>query len=690
MNTLLLLFAMSLSETFPAEDPHLWLEEVEGERALDWAKARSAEAMAGFEGNERFRRLRDELLQILDTEARIPYVSEHRGRLYNFWRDAKNRRGLWRRTTLEEYRKPQPAWEIVLDLDALAEAEKENWVWAGAELLPDGDRALIRLSRGGADATVVREFDLGEKRFVEGGFALPEAKSWVSWRSPDEIFVGTDFGPGSLTSSGYPRTARLWRRGTSLDEAPEVFAGEGSDVFAGVSVVRSRGHVYELALRRVGFFTSRYFLRQADGSLRPLEVPEDAEIGFAGDQLLIELKSDWSIGEKRWPQGALLATSLPAFLDGGRDFVMLFEPGPRRSLGGYAVTRSAIVVHELDNVLSRLYEWRQGESGLERRAIPVPPASLGVFAFDDEKSDAYFVNAASFLEPDTLYLAEAGREGWEKLKALPAQFDASGLEVKQYEATSKDGTRIPYFLIARKDLPLDGENPTLLYGYGGFEVPLRPAYAPLVGKGWLEAGGVYAVANIRGGGEFAPAWHRAALRENRQRAYDDFIAVAEDLIARKITSAKRLGIRGGSNGGLLTGVMLTQRPDLFGAVVIQVPLLDMRRYHLLLAGASWMAEYGNPDDPSDWAFIARYSPYHNLRRDTEYPPVLVTTSTRDDRVHPGHARKFVARLLEYGKDVTYYENTEGGHGGAADNPQRAKMEALVYAWLAERLRLAPR
>ncbi|HRQ63999.1 MAG TPA: prolyl oligopeptidase family serine peptidase [Xanthomonadaceae bacterium] len=668
------------------DDPYLWLEEVEGEKALDWAREQSGQAMAGMEADPAFVALRADILAILESGERIPYVNKMGEHVYNFWRDANQRRGLWRRTSLEEYRKAEPAWETVLDLDALAAAEGENWVWGGANCrAPAYDRCLISLSRGGADARVVREFDLADKAFVEGGFELPEAKSNLSWVDRDHVFVGTDFGDGSLTTSGYPRVARLWRRGTELAEASTVFEGEVSDVAAGMYQARTRAIVYQFAYRAVGFFTREYHLRGEDGGLTRIDVPNDAELGAAGEHMLIELKSDWETGGRTWAQGSLLTIPLKAFLDGGRDFTALYTPGPRKSLSGYTVTANFIIVNELDNVVSRLYEWKHDGKGWKQRAIDAPLASLSAFAIDSESSDDYFLNVSSFVEPDALYLASAGHDRRELLKSLPAFYDATGLRVSQHEAVSTDGSRIPYFQIAREDLALDGDNPTLLYGYGGFEVSQRPSYSAAVGRGWLEAGGAFVVANIRGGGEFGPAWHRAGLKENRQRVFDDFIAVAEDLVERKVTRPARLGIRGGSNGGLLTGVMLTQRPDLFGAVVIQVPLLDMRRYHLLLAGASWMAEYGNPDDPAEWAYISQYSPYQKLDAQAKYPPTLVTTSTRDDRVHPGHARKFVARMLEHGQPVTYYENIEGGHGGAADNPQQAKMQALIYTWLKRQL-----
>jgi prolyl oligopeptidase len=668
------------------DDPYVWLEEVESSAALDWAREQSHAALAGMESDPHFLQLRSDILAILDSAARIPYVSRHGRYVYNFWRDAQQRRGLWRRTTLEDYRQAEPAWETVLDLDALAASEGENWVWSGANCrTPEYDRCLISLSRGGADACVVREFDLDRKVFVADGFVLPEAKSNLSWVDRDQVLVGSDFGEGSLTTSGYPRIAKLWRRGTPLAEAQTVFEGAVSDVAAGVYQLRSRGRVYQLAYRAMDFFTREYALRRSTGELLRIAVPADAEIGIAGDDLLVELKCDWEVDSQVWPQGSLLVMPLAAFFEGRRDFQCLYTPGPRKALAGYVVTARFILVNELNNVISRLYEWQWSQHGWSRRAIAAPAASLSMSAVDSESSDDYFLNVSSFIEPDALYLATAGVDARELLKSLPAFFDASGLCVRQHEAVSTDGTRIPYFLIAREDLRLDGDNPTLLYGYGGFEVSQQPAYSAVVGRAWLQRGGVFVVANIRGGGEFGPAWHRTGLKENRQRVFDDFIAVASQLEQRKVTRPQRLGIRGGSNGGLLMGVMLTQRPELFGAVVIQVPLLDMRRYHLLLAGASWMAEYGNPDEPTEWAYLSRYSPYHHLKPEAKYPPTLVTTSTRDDRVHPGHARKFVARMLELGHPVTYYENIEGGHGGAADNPQQAKMQALIYTWLERQL-----
>ena len=669
------------------DDPFLWLEEVEGEKALDWVRERNAASQGVLEKDAGFADLQRDLLSILDSDEKIPYVTRIGGHYYNFWQDAEHVQGIWRRTTLAEYRTPDPDWETVIDVDALSKAEGENWVWHGATCrYPEADRCLVALSRGGADADTTREFDLRSKTWVKDGFALPEAKGGASWIDRDTVFVATDFGEGSMTTSGYPRIVKLWKRGTPLSAATTVFEGEPEDIAVGGFVAHTRGKRYELVYRGITFYTRAYFLREG-GQLHRIDIPEDAELSAWGEWLLVELKSDWTTGERTWPQGALLAIDFARFRQGARDFVQLYDPHPRKSLSGYTGTRDHFLVTELDNVKDRLYEWKVEDGQWWRRAVDVPTlGNLGVSAIDDADSNDYFLTFTDFLTPTTLYLGTSGSDQRARLKELPAYFDASGLEVTQHEAVSKDGTRVPYFQVGPKDLRLDGNNPTLLYGYGGFEVSRLPTYSGSVGRGWLSRGGVYVSANIRGGGEFGPAWHRAALKQNRQRAYDDFIAIAEHLVERKVTSPQRLGIQGGSNGGLLMGVMLTQRPDLFGAVVCQVPLLDMRRYNKLLAGASWMGEYGNPDIPEEWAWISQYSPYHNVEQDADYPPLLFTTSTRDDRVHPGHARKMMAKMAEQGhEELLYYENIEGGHGGAANNRQAAYMQALAYTFLKQQL-----
>jgi prolyl oligopeptidase len=635
-----------------------------------------------------FKTLESRILSILDSKEKIPFVTKIGDRYYNFWRDGEHPKGVWRRTTLDEYRKPQPAWETVLDVDALAKAEGENWVWHGATVLEPEDRlCLVSLSRGGADADVVREFDLETKAFVTGGFTLPEAKSRIAWRGRDSLFVATDFGPESLTTSGYPRTVRAWDRGTDLAAAPLVYEGRADDMAVGAFHDPTPGFDRDFVSRQITFWTNELFLWR-DGKLVKIEKPDDANASVHREWLLVELRSPWTVGGTTHPAGSLLAANFEKFLAGDRTLDVLFAPTPRTSLVAFAGTRNHLLLTTLDNVRSRIEVLAFRDGAWRREPLPgVPEAgTASASPVDDIESDDYLLVTSSPLTPSTLALGTAGdgREP-ERLKASPTFFETNGLRVEQHEAVSKDGTRIPYFQIGRKLLPADGSTPTLLYGYGGFEIPLVPGYDPVSGAAWLEKGHVLVIANIRGGGEFGPAWHQAALKEKRPRAYEDFIAVAENLIARKVTSPAHLGIKGGSNGGLLIGNMYTLRPDLFGAVVCQVPLLDMRRFNKLLAGASWMGEYGDPDKPEEWAFIRGFSPYHNVAKDREHPPILITTSTRDDRVHPGHARKMTALLESLGKDVLSYENIEGGHGGAADNRQKAFMDALGWTFLERKL-----
>jgi prolyl oligopeptidase len=668
-------------------DPYLWLEDITGRRALDWVKQQDAQTIAQLESWPDFQPLRTRLQAALDSQQRIPFVTKYGPYLYNFWRDKDHPRGLWRRTTMEEYKKPNTAWETVLDVDQLGAAEKESWVWHGEVVRkPEYDRCLILLSPGGSDAQVVRELDLQTKEFVPNGFNLPEAKSGASWRDRDTIYVSTDFGPGSLTDSGYPRIVKLWKRGTPLSAAKPEFAVNREDVSVSCYVVHDHGYLYEFVDREISEFKDETFVRRGEDWVR-IDKPLDAGLDTFGKYLLLNLRSDWTVGGKTYRSGSLLAEPFQKYLSGDRNLSVVFEPGPRTSLQGYDATKDYMILNELDNVCGRSVLVRWVGDQWEQTEIPGPVVGqMEASGVDQDNSNDYFLSTQDFLSPPTLYLGTAPGAATEMLKSSPAMFDSSGLQEVQYEATGKDGTRIPYFLVGPKGMKLDGSNPTLLYGYGGFEISMTPGYFDGMGIGWLERGGVFVLANIRGGGEFGPAWHEAAVREKRQNAYDDFIAVAQDLIDRKITSPKHLGIEGGSNGGLLMGVMLTQRPDLFGAVVCQSPLLDMKRYTKLLAGASWMAEYGDPDVPADWAYLSRFSPYQNVMKDRTYPPVLFTTSTRDDRVHPGHARKMAALMEEQGHQVLFYENTEGGHSSGADHSQIANTEALEFSFLWNEIR----
>ena len=678
------------AQTTPPTDPYLWLEDVQGERALDWARARNAESQAKLEASPNFKSDREKLLSILDNRDQIPYVTRRGAHFYNFWKDAEHKRGLWRRTSLAEYRKPQPQWEILLDLDALAAAEGENWVWAGAQCLePAYNQCLLSLSRGGADAQVVREFDIAKRSFVKDGFTLPEAKSEVHWKDANTLLVATDFGPDSMTHSGYPRTIKEWKRGTALTTAQTLFNAEISDVAASADVDLTPGFERTVLSRAADFFNSESFLLQG-GKLSHIAKPSDATLFWHRDWAFLQLRSDYTVGGTLYPAGALLATPFDALARGKPHFDVLFAPTATRSLaqGGVSLTRDHLLLSILDNVAGRLEEVGHKNGAWQHRVVQAPfPGTLSAGALYDASvpkdpyANDYFLNYADFLTPDSLYLGHIGSDKRELLKSRPSFYDAQGMRVEQLFATSKDGTKIPYFVVWPKGAKADGNNPTILYGYGGYEISEVPRYSGAYGVAWHARGGVLVVANIRGGGEFGPTWHTSATKEHKQRSYDDFAAVAEDLIARKISSPQHLGIYGGSNGGLLVGAVMVQRPELFAAVLCSVPLLDMQRYHKLLAGNSWMAEYGDPDKAEEWAWISQYSPYQNVKAGVKYPKVLFTTSTRDDRVHPGHARKMTARMLEQGHDVLYYENIEGGHGGAADNTQRAQLQALQYAFL---------
>lgn len=675
------------AEDVSTQDPNLWLEDVGGDKALTWVRERNAVSQQRLEADPGFAALRDDLLAILDSDARIPYVQKIGTYYYNFWRDKTAVRGIWRRTTLESYRNATPEWETVLDLDALASAENENWVWHGAQCLrPDYTRCLIALSRGGADADVSREFDLQARAFVKDGFHRPEAKGGLGWIDRDNVYVFTDFGEGSLTESGYPRIVKQWRRGTPLDQATLVYEGRGDDMYISANHDDTPGFERDFVSRTLAFYNDELYLRGADGSLKKIDAPNSADKSVVREYLLLELREPWTVGGKDYVAGSLLATRFDDFMAGKREFDVLFAPDQHTSLASFGALKDHLYLNVLEDVKNRIVVLTPGEDGWSRAPLQGAPAfgTLDLDAVDEDESNDYFLTVTDYLTPTTLSYGSIGSDP-QPLKQLPAFFDASGLAISQHFATSKDGTQVPYFMVAPKAIALDGNHPTLLYGYGGFEISLTPAYSAGVGRGWLSLGGVFVVANIRGGGEYGPRWHQAALKAHRNKAYEDFAAVAQDLIARKVTSTARLGIQGGSNGGLLMGNMTVMYPELFGAVVCQVPLLDMQRYHKLLAGASWMAEYGDPDNPEDWGWLQHYSPYHNVRADAKYPPLLFTTSTRDDRVHPGHARKMMARMQAQGHDVLYYENIEGGHGGAANNPQAAYMQALAYTFLKQKL-----
>ena len=669
------------------DDPYLWLEDIHGAKPMEWVKAQNALTEKRFMQTPEFARTRASILQVLDSDARIPYVNRMGDWLYNFWQDKDHPRGIWRRTTLDEYRKAEPKWQTLLDIDALNKTEKAQWVFKGADCLrPKFDRCLISLSPGGTDAVEVREFDLPSLAFVEGGFRIPVAKTQAGWIDANTIYVGTDFGPGSMTDSSYPRIAKQWQRGTPLSAAKVVYEGKATDLAVSAYHDPTPGFERDFVSVATDFFHSKLFQRRGDQLVR-VDVPDDAQADPHRQWLLIQLRSPWTVGGQSYPSGALLATNFDAFMAGQRQFTVLFRPDAHTALSSYAWTKNHLILDVLDDVKSRLEILTPQAGDWARAPLEGAPAmsTISVVDTDPDASDEYWLSVTGFLTPSTLQRGVAGETNAATIKAVPAFFDASKFAVSQHFVASRDGTRVPYFEIAPKDMKLDGANRTLLYGYGGFEVSEVPFYSGSVGRAWLERGGVYVIANIRGGGEYGPAWHQAALKANRPRAYEDFAAVAEDLVKRGVTSPKHLGAEGGSNGGLLMGNMLTTYPQLFGAIVCEIPLLDMKRYSHLSAGASWMAEYGDPDT-SDWDFIKTFSPYQNVRADGHYPPVLFYTTTSDDRVGPVQARKMAAKMQGFGlKGVWLYENLEGGHGAGADNAQSATMHALAYDFLWDQL-----
>ena len=682
----LALAGSAAAQTPPQDDPYAWLEDVNGAKSLDWVKARNAKAEAEIAGSVQFKTLEAQIRASLDSTAKIPGVEKIGDYYYNFWKDAQHQRGLWRRTTLAEYRKPEPAWETVLDLDALNQQEGAKWVWHGANCLrPKYQRCLIALSPGGSDADVTREFDLSTKQFVADGFYRPEAKGGLGWIDENTVYVFTDFGAGTLTSSGYPRIVKQWTRGTPLASAKTVYDGKPDDMYISALHDDTPGFQRDFVSRTLAFYNDELYLRGADGQLTKVDAPNSAQKGVHKDWLLLELREPYTAGGQTYAAGALIVINFDAFMAGKRDFTALFTPTDHAALAGYTWTRDHLILNVMEDVKNQLSVLTPGKDGWAKTTFVGAPTigTVGVAAVDADDSNAVWLTSTDFLSPTTLSLADVGQTP-EVLKSNPVFFDGSKDVIEQHFATSKDGTQVPYFLVRPKTLKYDGKTPTLLYGYGGFEISLTPSYSGAIGKGWLEKGGVYVLANIRGGGEYGPRWHQAALKASRHKAYEDFAAIADDLVARKITSPQHLGAMGGSNGGLLMGNMLTQYPEKFGAIVVQVPLLDMKRYNHLLAGASWMAEYGNPDT-SDWDFIQTFSPYHLFDAKKDYPPTLFTTSTKDDRVHPAHARKLMAKMEAAGKNVRYYENIEGGHGGAANNAQAAHMSALAYTFLWQQL-----
>jgi len=683
---LLALFGIVLI-TQAQEDKYLWLEEVDGQKALEFVNAQNKTTVAELSAEKDYQDIYDKSLAIYNSTDRIAYPSIRGNYVYNFWKDKDHVRGLWRRSTVDDYKKGNPNWETLLDIDKLSEEDDIKWVFKGSSgLYPDYNRFLIQLSKGGGDAVIVKEFDVTTKQFIENGFSIEESKGSASYVDENTLIVTSDFGEGTMTTSGYPRQAKLWKRGTFLKDAQLIYEGETSDVRTWGGVLRDGSEAFTLISRSLTTFSSQNLIWM-NNEISKLDIPDDASLsGVLNNQLIVQLKSDWTVQSNTYNTGTLLSLNFRELLKGNKEIQVIIEPDEFSSISQVSTTKNKLLIGLLTNVISELHTYSFSKGTWSGEKVNAPDFGRISIVGTDDLTDQYFFNFQNFITPSTLYSADARDNTFKAHKSLPAFFDASRYEVTQYKAKSKDGTMVPYFMVAAKDIKNDGTNPTLVYAYGGFEISSQPFYAATFGVSWLDKGGVFVLANIRGGGEYGPKWHQDGIKEKRQNVFDDLYAVSEDLITKKITNPKHLGVMGGSNGGLLVGVAFTQRPDLYNAAVSQVPLLDMQRYNKLLAGASWMGEFGDPDIPEEWEYIKKYSPYHNLKKGMDYPEVYFGTSTRDDRVHPGHARKMVAKMNDMGYKTYYYENTEGGHAGSSTNEQSAKSGALTFSYLLMKLK----
>ncbi|WP_432411182.1 prolyl oligopeptidase family serine peptidase [Rasiella sp. SM2506] len=685
---ILLLVTCILSQTIQAqEDNYLWLEEVDGKKSLEFVAEQNKATLAELGTAEAYQSMYDKSLAIYNSSEKIAYPTIHGDFAYNFWQDEDHIRGIWRRSSLESFISGNPIWETLLDIDALSKKDDKKWVYKGSTgLYPDYNRFLVQLSDGGGDAVLIKEFDVQKKQFIENGFSIEDTKGGAEYIDENTLIVASDFGEGTLTTSGYPRQVKLWKRGTLLEDAQLIHEGETTDVGNWGFVFRDGSQAYTMIVHGITFFTNRVLVWHNNKAIA-LDIPNDAmPAGILNNQMILQLKSDWSVNSKTYKTGSVISLNFKELLKGTKEIQLIIEPDEFSSISQLATTKNKLLISLLTDVTSQLHLYSFENKKWSSEKVNAPDFGSIYIAGTNNLTDQYFFEFTNFTTPTTLYYADAGKNTFEIYKSLPAYFDANTYEIQQHKAKSKDGTMVPYFMVGAKGMNYDGSNPTLMYAYGGFEASQSPFYASTFGVSWLDKGGVFVLANIRGGGEYGPKWHQDGMKEKRQNVFDDLYAVTEDLITRKISSPKHLGVMGGSNGGLLVGVAFTQRPDLYNAVVCQVPLLDMQRYNKLLAGASWMGEFGNPDIPEEWAYIKKYSPYHNLKEGMEYPEVFFTTSTRDDRVHPGHARKMVAKMNDMGYKTYYYENTEGGHAGSSTNEQRAKSHALTFSYLLKKLK----
>ena len=685
-----LIFAtvLGITPTLQAqEDKFQWLEEVDGAKALEFVAAQNKLTVERLSQEKDYQSIYDRSLEISNSSDRIAYPGFNGKYVYNFWKDKDHERGIWRRCLASDYNSGKLNWETILDIDALSKKDNIKWVFKGASgLYPSYNRFLVQLSNGGGDAVSIKEFDADKKEFITNGFQIDEAKGGASYIDENTLVVSTDFGDGTMTTSGYPNQVKIWKRGTLLKDAQLIYEGKQTDVGTWGGILRGDTKSYIFISRALTSFSAQKLL-WIDNKIVTLDIPDDCNInGLLKGQLVVQLKSDWKVASKTYKSGTLLSLDFDKLQKGTKEVLLITEPDEFSSIPEISATKNHLLVNMLTNVTSQLYIYSFNTGKWSSQKVKAPDYGTISLISSDEFTDQFFFQYENFTTPTTLYAADAGTNTFQAVKSLPAYFDAGKYEVKQFKAKSKDGTMVPYFMVSAKNIKLDGSNPTLIIAYGGFEISYEPFYAGKYGNAWLDKGGVFVVANIRGGGEFGPKWHQDGMKEKRQNVFNDLFAVSEDLIAKKVTSSKHLGVMGGSNGGLLVGVAFTQRPDLYNAIVCQVPLLDMQRYNKLLAGASWMGEYGNPDIPEEWEYIQKYSPYQNLKPGMNYPEVFFTTSTRDDRVHPGHARKMVAKMNDMGYKTYYYENTEGGHAGSSTNEQSAKANAMMFSYLLMKLK----
>ncbi len=686
---LLFFILLGISHSIVAqEDKYQWLEDIDGKKSLEFVNTQNNATIEKLSKEKDYQSIYDKSLEIYNSPEKIAYPTINGKYVYNFWKDKNHERGIWRRCLLSNYTNKKYDWETLIDIDAMSQKDSIKWVYKGASgLYPSYNRFLISLSKGGGDAVIIKEFDADKKQFIVNGFNIDEAKGRARYVDENTLLVETDFGEGTMTTSGYPRQTKLWKRGTLLKDALLIYEGQNTEVGVWSRVLRDEKKNYSLVARIITFFKSQYLVR-INNKMITLDLPDDCEIrGILKNQLIVHLKSDWKVNFETHKSGTLVSLSFNELLKGNKVLQVIVSPDQYSSVSeSYSITKNHLLINLLTNVTSHLYTYSFINGKWNKQKVNAPDLGTISLVTADEFTDQYFFSFENFIIPSTLFITDASKNTITSVKSLPAYFDASKYEVKQFKAKSKDGTLIPYFIISAKNINYDGANPTLIEAYGGYEVSYEPYYLSSAGYPWLEKGGVCVIANIRGGGEYGPKWHQDGTKEKRQNVFDDLYAVSEDLITKKITSQKHLGVMGGSNGGLLVGVAFTQRPDLYNAIVCQVPLLDMQRYNKLLAGASWMAEYGNPDIPEEWDYLKKYSPYQNLKEGMNYPEVFFTSSTRDDRVHPGHARKMVAKMNDMGYKTFYYENTEGGHAGSSTNEQRAKENALMFSYLLMKLK----